>query len=85
MTSSRSLPLIAVGVTLLLWASAFVAIRDLADLRRLGLQTRATGFLTLRGRALEHHRWTEQLGLWQAADDVGVRHQVYDVSPGTFR
>lgn len=62
------------------------AIRDVADLKRLGVQTtRATGFLTLRGRALERHRWTEQLALWQPSDEVGARHQVYDVSPGTFR
>jgi putative DNA modification/repair radical SAM protein len=62
------------------------AFRGLADLRRIGVQTtRATGFLTLRGRALERHRWTEQLGFWQAGDEVGARHQVYDVSPGTFR
>jgi predicted DNA-binding helix-hairpin-helix protein len=61
-------------------------IRDVADLRRLGVQTtRAIGFLTLRGRALERHRWTEQLGLWQPGDEVGARQQLYDVSPGTFR
>ena len=61
-------------------------IRDLGDLKRLGVQTtRATGFLMLRGRALERHRWTEQLGFWQASDEVGARHQIYDVSPGTFR
>jgi predicted DNA-binding helix-hairpin-helix protein len=61
-------------------------IRDLADLRRLGVQTtRATGFLMLRGRAFERHRWTEQLGLWSAGEEVGARHRVYDVSPGTFR
>ena len=47
-------------------------IRDLSDLKRLGVQTtRATGFLSLRGRALERHRWTEQLGFWQAGDEVG--------------
>lgn len=61
-------------------------IRDLADLKRLGVQTtRATGFLMLRGRALASHRWTEQLGLWNVGDEVGAHHRVYDVSPGTFR
>jgi predicted DNA-binding helix-hairpin-helix protein len=62
------------------------AFRDLADLTRIGVQTtRATGFLSLRGRAFERHRWTEQLGLWQPGDEVGARRQIYDVSPGTFR
>ncbi|HXT18202.1 MAG TPA: radical SAM protein [Gemmatimonadaceae bacterium] len=61
-------------------------IRGLADLKRIGVQTnRAAGFLALRGRALEATRWTEQLGFWNPADQVGVRAQVYDVSPGTFR
>lgn len=61
-------------------------IRDLADLRKLGMQTtRATGFISLRGRALGAGRWAEQLTLWKAEDDVGARKQVYDVSPGTFR
>ena len=61
-------------------------IRDLADLKRLGVQTtRATGFLMLRGRALEAHRWTEQLGFWNVGAEVGARQQIYDVSPGTFR
>ena len=61
-------------------------IRDLADLKKLGVQTtRATGFLSLRGRALGAGRWTEQLTLWQPQDDVGAHKQVYDVSPGTFR
>jgi len=61
-------------------------IRDLADLRKLGVQTsRATGFLSLRGRALGAERWSEQLGFWNAADQVGAHQQIYDVSPGTFR
>ena len=61
-------------------------IRGLADLRRLGmLTTRAAGFLTLRGRRLQTTRWSEQLGFWNAEDEVGAPHLVYDVSPGTFR
>ncbi|MCA1981473.1 DMT family transporter [Nocardioides nematodiphilus] len=58
MTPSRSLPLIAVGVTLLLWASAFVAIRDLADevrpgamaLGRLAVGALCLGVVALRRR-----------------------------------
>lgn len=61
-------------------------IRDLKDLRKLGVQTaRAAGFLALRGRALGAGRWSEQLGFWGAEEEVGARRQVYDVSPGTFR
>ena len=61
-------------------------IRDLKDLRKLGVQTnRAAGFLSLRGRALGASRWSEQLGFWRAEDEVGAPHHVYDVSPGTFR
>ena len=61
-------------------------IRDLADLRKLGVQTaRAAGFLTLKGRALGAGRWSEQLGFWRAEEEVGALRQVYDVSPGTFR
>jgi predicted DNA-binding helix-hairpin-helix protein len=61
-------------------------LRDLADLRRLGVITvRAAGFLTLGGRRLQATRWTEQLGFWNAGDEAGVPHVVYDVSPGTFR
>jgi predicted DNA-binding helix-hairpin-helix protein len=61
-------------------------IRDLADLKKLGVQTsRATGFLSLRGRALSAERWSEQLGFWNVADQVGAHHQIYSVSPGTFR
>ncbi|MDQ3996103.1 MAG: helix-hairpin-helix domain-containing protein [Gemmatimonadota bacterium] len=61
-------------------------LRDLADVRRLGVITgRAAGFLTLGGRRLQTTRWTEQLGFWAAGDDAGVPHIVYDVSPGTFR
>jgi predicted DNA-binding helix-hairpin-helix protein len=61
-------------------------IRNLDDVRKLGVQTtRASGFLTLRGRAFQSTRWTEQLGLWREADQVGVHKVTYDVSPGTFR
>jgi predicted DNA-binding helix-hairpin-helix protein len=61
-------------------------LRDLADLRRLGvITTRAAGFLTLGGRRLQTTRWTEQIGFWRPEDDAGVPHIVYDVSPGTFR
>mgnify|MGYP001300223624 CR=1 FL=1 len=62
------------------------AIRDLADLRRLGVVTaRAAGFLSLRGRRLRDAQWAEQLGFWRAEDEVGAPHVIYDVSPGTFR
>ncbi len=58
----------------------------LGHLRRLGVvTTRASGFLTLRGRRLQTTRWTEQLGFWAAEDEVGMHHMVYEVSPGTFR
>ena len=61
-------------------------IRDLADLKRMGVQTtRAAGFLSLRGRVFQTNRWTEQLGFWQPGDEVGAYHTIYDVSPGTFR
>jgi predicted DNA-binding helix-hairpin-helix protein len=61
-------------------------LRDLADLRRLGVvTTRAAGFITLRGRQLEHVRWTEQLGFWAPEEEVGRYHLTYEVSPGTFR
>jgi predicted DNA-binding helix-hairpin-helix protein len=60
-------------------------LRNLADLRKLGVQQRAAGFLLLRGRALQSHRWAEQLSLWNPADDVGAGHRIYSVSPGTFR
>jgi predicted DNA-binding helix-hairpin-helix protein len=61
-------------------------LRDLADLRRLGVVTvRAAGFLTLRGRRLQNTRWTEQLGFWAPEDEVGRYHLTYEVSPGTFR
>jgi drug/metabolite transporter (DMT)-like permease len=57
-TRARSLPLIAVSVTLLLWASAFVAIRDLADevrpgalaLGRLAVGALCLGLVALRRR-----------------------------------
>jgi predicted DNA-binding helix-hairpin-helix protein len=65
---------------------AATRLRDLADVRRLGvLTTRAAGFLMLGGRRLQTTRWTEQLGFWSPEDDAGVPHIVYDVSPGTFR
>ena len=61
-------------------------IRGLADLRRLGVQTtRATGFLSIRGRALGSGRWAEQLGFWRPEEEVGAYKRIYDVSPGTFR
>jgi predicted DNA-binding helix-hairpin-helix protein len=61
-------------------------IRDLSDLRKLGVQTtRATGFIALKGRALGAGRWAEQLGFWRAEEEVGAYKQIYDVSPGTFR
>jgi predicted DNA-binding helix-hairpin-helix protein len=61
-------------------------IRNLDDIRKLGVQTtRASGFLTLKGRAFQSTRWTEQLGFWREADQVGVQKVTYDVSPGTFR
>jgi predicted DNA-binding helix-hairpin-helix protein len=61
-------------------------IRDLSDLKKLGVQTtRATGFIALRGRALGAGRWSEQLGFWRAEEEVGAYRRVYDVSPGTFR
>jgi predicted DNA-binding helix-hairpin-helix protein len=61
-------------------------LRDLGDLRRLGVvTTRAAGFLTLRGRRLLNTRWTEQLGFWAPEEEVGRYHLTYEVSPGTFR
>ena len=61
-------------------------LRNLEDLRKLGVQTtRASGFLTLKGRAFQSTRWTEQLGFWKAEEDVGAPKQVYAFSPGTFR
>lgn len=63
-----------------------VALRGLADLRKLGVvTTRAGGFLTLRGRRLQTTRWAEQLGFWAAEEEAGMYHGVYQVSPGTFR
>lgn len=61
-------------------------IRDLADLRTLGvLVTRAAGFLALGGKRLRAERWMEQLSFWSAADDVGAYNGNYEFSPGTFR
>jgi predicted DNA-binding helix-hairpin-helix protein len=61
-------------------------LRDLRDLRRLGVvTTRAAGFLTLGGRRLTDVRWAEQMGFWGPDEDVGRYHAVYEVSPGTFR
>jgi predicted DNA-binding helix-hairpin-helix protein len=61
-------------------------LRDLADLRRIGVQTsRAAGFITIGGRRMASVKWAQQLAFWQPEDDVGARHVVYDVSPGTFR
>jgi predicted DNA-binding helix-hairpin-helix protein len=61
-------------------------LRDLRDLRELGVITaRAGGFVTLNGRLLQSARWTQQLGFWDGNPDIGVPQRVYDVSPGTFR
>lgn len=61
-------------------------IRDLSDLRKLGVQTaRAAGFLALKGRSLGAGRWTEQLDFWRPEEQAGAVRRVYDVSPGTFR
>jgi predicted DNA-binding helix-hairpin-helix protein len=60
--------------------------RSLSDLRSVGVVTsRASGFLTLKGRRFETVRWAEQLGFWAPEDEVGMPHMVYQVSPGTFR
>lgn len=62
------------------------AYRGLADLGRIGVVTaRAAGFLTLNGRRLQDHRWTEQLGFWAPEEEAGAYHGLYEVSPGTFR
>ena len=61
-------------------------VRGVADLRKMGVVgDRAAGFLTLAGRRLRDGRWSEQLALWRAEDEVGVRQRAYEVSPGTFR
>jgi predicted DNA-binding helix-hairpin-helix protein len=61
-------------------------IRGLDDLKKLGVQTtRASGFLTLKGRAFQSTRWTEQLGFWNVGEEVGAPKQLYAFSPGTFR
>lgn len=61
-------------------------ISGLADLRKMGVATtRASGFLTLNGRAFQSVRWTEQLGLWGPAEEEGTPGRTYSVSPGTFR
>ena len=61
-------------------------LRDLADLRRIGIQTsRAAGFITLGGRRPADVKWSEQLGFWRPEDEVGAHQTIYDVSPGTFR
>ena len=60
--------------------------RGLADLGKLGVvTTRTAGFITLAGRTLQTHRWTEQLGFWKPEEEAGAFHGVYEVSPGTFR
>lgn len=65
---------------------AGTVISGLADLRKMGVATtRASGFLTLNGRAFQSVRWTEQLGLWGPAEDTGAPQRTYSVSPGTFR
>jgi predicted DNA-binding helix-hairpin-helix protein len=61
-------------------------VRALGDLKKLGVVgDRAAGFLTLGGRRLRDGRWSEQLTLWRAEDEVGARQRAYEVSPGTFR
>ena len=63
-----------------------VVLRGLADLRKLGVvTTRAQGFLAIRGRRLAAERWREQLSLWEPGDRAGMREQVFEFSPGTFR
>ena len=65
---------------------AGTVLRDLRDLRRLGVvTTRAAGFLTIGGRRCADARWAEQMMFWGPDDDVGRYHAVYEVSPGTFR
>lgn len=57
-------------------------LRDLGDLRRLGVRAgRAAGFVTLRGRALGTK--ARQAPLFTAP--TGLPSRTYDVSPGTFR
>jgi predicted DNA-binding helix-hairpin-helix protein len=65
---------------------ATARLRDLADLRTLGVLTsRAAGFITLGGHRFQDVRWSEQLGFWQPEEEAGAYQLVYDVSPGTFR
>jgi predicted DNA-binding helix-hairpin-helix protein len=62
------------------------AIRGLADLRKLGVVTAwAQGFLMLGGRRLAAERWKQQLTLWAPEAGAGMRREVYEFSPGTFR
>ena len=61
-------------------------LRDLVDLRRIGVLTnRAGGFVTLGGRRVQRTLWTEQLSFWRPEEEVGVPKMVYEFSPGTFR
>lgn len=61
-------------------------LRDLVDLRRIGVLTnRAGGFVTLGGRRVQRSLWTEQLSFWRPEEEVGVPKVVYEFSPGTFR
>ncbi|HET9275335.1 MAG TPA: radical SAM protein [Gemmatimonadales bacterium] len=65
---------------------AETTIRNLADLRKLGVVTnRAAGFITLGSRRVQTSRWIQQLGFWAPEEEVGLPHLVYQVSPGTFR
>jgi predicted DNA-binding helix-hairpin-helix protein len=60
--------------------------RSMADLGKIGVITaRAAGFITLGGRRMQDHRWTEQLGFWAPEQEAGMYHGLYEVSPGTFR
>lgn len=90
-TASRDLLLRVPGIgptaaTRIVDTRRSTVIRSLDDLRKLGVQTtRASGFLTLKGRAFQSVRWTEQLAFWGAEEDVGASKKLYAFSPGTFR
>ncbi len=61
-------------------------IRSLADLRAMGVVTTwAQGFLMINGRRLAAERWKQQLTLWAPDAQAGMRQEVYEFSPGTFR
>ncbi|MBL0939159.1 MAG: putative DNA modification/repair radical SAM protein [Gemmatimonadaceae bacterium] len=63
-------------------------VRGLSDLQKLGVAiTRAQGFLAWKGKRLGAERWKEQLSLWdvEEAQTLGMRNDVFEFSPGTFR